>query len=62
MAQSQAMAEHIQKIHRAKQRFEIDGGKTIDPARVQEWALLEIAEMLRAIHIQMVQSHFETRG
>lgn len=47
MALSQASIEHQKKIHLEKQRFEIDGGKAIDPAHVTEWALLEIAEMLQ---------------
>ena len=57
MSVSDAAIEHQKKIHLAKQKFETDGGKAIDPAHVTEWALLEIAEMLQAIHYQITMSN-----
>ena len=44
---------HQQKIHAAKHQFEESDGRTIKADKVVEWALLEIAEMLHAIHYQV---------
>jgi hypothetical protein len=55
MSLSQAAIEHQQKIQRAKGHLEDNGGKTIKPEKIQDWALLEIAQTLSAIHFQLVQ-------
>lgn len=62
MGMSPAQIQHQQKIHLAKQKFETDGGKAIDPAHVTEWALLEIAEMLQAIHYQVTMMNIPKMG
>jgi hypothetical protein len=62
MSMSPAALQHQAKIQRAKRSFETDEGKTIDPAHVQEWALLEIAEMLQAIHYQVTMLNIPKPG
>jgi hypothetical protein len=57
MTTTPAQVAHQQKIQAAKHRFETDGGKAIDPAHVTEWALLEIAQMLHAIHYQVTMTN-----
>lgn len=54
MSLSSAQIQHQQKIQAAKRQFEEADGKIIKADKVQEWALLEIAEMLQAIHYQLV--------
>lgn len=55
MSQSQAQAERQQKIQTARQQLEDNGGKTIKPEKIQELALLEIAELLYGINVQLTR-------
>jgi len=59
---SQVQEEHLAKINRAKSALEENNGKTIKPDQIQAWALLEIAEMLRAIHFQLIQMQVSQFG
>ena len=52
---SQAQHAHQQKIHRAKLNLEENEGKAIKQDKIVEWALLEIAQQLQAIHFQLTQ-------
>ncbi|HWZ56600.1 MAG TPA: hypothetical protein VNZ63_11045 [Verrucomicrobiae bacterium] len=48
-------APHInrEKIHAAKTQLETDHGR-INPSKIQEWALLDIAEQLAAINLNLM--------
>lgn len=52
-----SLSWNSRRFHAAKQRFEIDGGKAIEPSKVVEWALLEICELLQEIHHQLVMQN-----
>jgi hypothetical protein len=56
MSMSQAGVERLQKIQRAKQRLEENGGQSIKEDMVVEWALLDIAENLSGIHFQLTMA------
>ncbi len=55
MITSAAQQMHEAKIQAAKRLLEDNNGAAIKQDKIQEWALLEIAEMLRAIHFQLIQ-------
>jgi hypothetical protein len=57
MSLTPAQVAHQQKIQKAKRNLEIDEGKTIDPKHIQEWALLEIAELLYGIQVQLIRAN-----
>jgi hypothetical protein len=61
MSLSPAQVAHQHKIQATKRILEDPEGKTIREDRIQEWALLEIAEMLQAIHFQLVQIAVNTQ-
>jgi F420-dependent methylenetetrahydromethanopterin dehydrogenase len=44
---------HRQKIQAAKRNLETKEGKEIDYTKIQEWAMLEIAEQLAAINVKL---------
>jgi hypothetical protein len=45
---------HLAKIQEAKRRLEENEGKRIKADKIVEWALLEIAQQLQAIHQQLI--------
>jgi hypothetical protein len=46
---------HMQKMQAAKRSLEDADGKKIKEDKIQEWALLEIAEKLEGIRYQVAQ-------
>jgi hypothetical protein len=46
---------HAQKIQTARSALEEPGGNKIKPDKIQEWALLDISETLRAINFQLMR-------
>jgi hypothetical protein len=55
MTQSSAQIAHFQKMQLTKRELEDEGGKRIKADKIQEWALLEIAERLSGIELQLAQ-------
>jgi len=57
MPLSEAQVIHQQKIQAAKKQLEEQDGRRIKADKIQEWALLEIAERLSGIEFQLGQVH-----
>jgi hypothetical protein len=62
MSLSPAQVAHQQKIQSAKRELEFDNGGRIKMDKIQDWALLDICEMLQSIHFALAQANMPKIG